>query len=263
MEKKLRKLLNRKFSLYPKTERIIEVREELYSIMLDKYNDCLGLGMTKEESYIKAIEMIADYKEAIKEVETGSSLSALKRSLVGIVSFSTFFFIALTFVYLLVSMVVLKSFAQTWLIVVGGAFVYLLYFSISFYRYVKLFNFHTLARCGIAMIYFSLLPILYVFPSLYLSVVRGWNVWPFSWVIAIVIGLLYIMTDYLAHRRKISSLERDIHLVAAGFLLTSILYLLASFLFSLWSTAWIIYVLYLAIVSLAFYISEKIKRCER
>ncbi len=69
METKLRKYVNRKFLLYPKTNEIVEVREELYSIMLDKYNDCLDMGITQDECYKKAIEMMADYKEAIREVE--------------------------------------------------------------------------------------------------------------------------------------------------------------------------------------------------
>jgi Na+/citrate or Na+/malate symporter len=71
---------------------------------------------------------------------------------------------------------------------------------------------------------------------------------------------LYILTDYLAYRNSISSLERDIHLLAAGLLLTTALYLAASLWFSLWGIAWLVYVLYLAFVSLAFYISEKVRK---
>ena len=163
MEQKLRKFINRKFFLYPKTEKIIEVREELYSIMLDKYHDCMDSGMSKEESYKKAIEMTLDYKDAVKEVETGSSLSALKKNLVSTASFSTFYFLTLTAIYLFVSIVILKSFQKTWLIPVGGAFVYLVYSALNTYQYARLFNFKALKRCGIALIYTSLIPILYVF----------------------------------------------------------------------------------------------------
>lgn len=260
MEKNLRKYIDRRFFLYPKTEKIVEVREELFSIMLDKYRDCLDSGMPKDECYKRALEMMEDYKSAIREVETGSSLGALKKNLISTASFTSFYFIALTFVYLLVSMVVLKSFDKTWLIVAGGAFVYLLYFAFILYQYARLFNFRTLARCGIAMIYGSLVPILYVFPSLYLSVVRSISVWSFSWIVVIALAFLYIITDYLAYRSSISVLERDIHFLAAGLLLTTFLYLAASIWFQLWGIAWLVYVLYLALVSLAFYISEKTKR---
>jgi len=109
MKEKLRKYINRKFFLYPKTKEIIEVREELYSIMLDKYNDCLHSGMSAEESYKRAIEMMIDYKQAIREVEKGSSLSALKKDLISTASICSFHFITLTLIYFFVSMVVLKS----------------------------------------------------------------------------------------------------------------------------------------------------------
>ncbi|MTI96436.1 MAG: hypothetical protein FH749_13340 [Firmicutes bacterium] len=260
MEKKLRKLIRRKFSLYPRTEKIIEVQEELYSIMLDKYSDCLEAGMSKEESFKRATEMIAEYKDAIKEVETGSSLSALKQNLINTASFSAFYFIAVTFVYLFVSMVVLQTFENTWLIVVGGVFLYLLYFSVSAYQYARLFNFKTLARCGIALVYFSLIPLLYVFPSLYLSVVHAENIWSFSWLSVLIIGFLYIMSDYIVYRKQISSLEKDIHLLAAGFLLTTVVYLSVSIWFGLWSVTWLIYVLYLGLVSMVFFITEKGKK---
>lgn len=258
MEKKLSKYINRRFFLYPKTDKILEVREELYSIMLDKYNDCLYSGMSEDESYKKAIEMMIDYKDAVKEVETGSSLNALKKNLISTASFSSFYFIMLTLIYLFISMVVLESFDKTWLIAVGGAFVYLVYFSVNVYGYAKLFNFKTLARCGIALIYFTLIPIIYVFPSLYLSVMHSRNVWNHSWLVVIIIIFLYILTDYIANRKHISMLERDIHLLASGFILTTILYLSASIWLHLWGIAWILYVVYLAIISLVFYIGEKI-----
>jgi hypothetical protein len=50
------------------------------------------------------------------------------------------------------------------------------------------------------------------------------------------------------------------HILAAGFLLTTGIYLFASFWFDLWSAAWIVYVLHLALASLAFYLDEKPKK---
>lgn len=257
MQNKLRKYINKKFRLYPKTKEILEVREELFSIILDKYNDSILAGMDEERSYREAIEMMVDYKEAIGEVETGSSLSALKRNLISIAAFSTFYFVMLTAVYLFASMIVFKTFEHTWLIAVGGTFIYLVYFSMKAYQYAKLFSLSVLARCGIGLIYLCLIPIFYVFPSLYVSVMGYPSIWGQSWVIVIFILLLYIMTDYILYRNRISGLQRGLHLIAAGLILTTVLYLVASIYFHLWSTAWILYVVYLAVVSLAFYICEK------
>jgi len=260
MENKLRKYINKKFRLYPKTKEILEVREELFSIISDKYNDCISSGMNEEQSYWDAIELIGDYKEAVREVETGSSLSALKRNVISVAAFTTFYFVMLTAVYLFASMVVFDSFEHTWLIAVGGAFVYLVYFSFKAYQYARLFNLNLLARCGIGLIYLSFVPLFYVFPSLYVSVMGYPSIWGQSWIIILWILFLYILTDYLVYRAQTSLLQRGIHLIAAGLVLTTILYLSASIWLNLWSTAWIIFVAYLAFVSLAFYIVEKTEK---
>lgn len=257
MQNKLRKYINKKFRLYPKTKEILEVREELFSIVLDKYNDSIQSGMSEEQSYREAIDMMVDYKEAIREVETGSSLSALKRNVISIAAFSTFYFIMLTAVYLFVSMVVFDSFQHTWLLAVGGTFVYLVYFSIKAYQYATLFNLNVLARCGIGLIYLSFIPVFYVLPSLYVSVIGYPSIWGQSWMLVLFILLLYILTDYLVYRKQISGMQRGLHLIAAGLILTTIVYLSASIWFHQWGTAWIVYVAYLALVSLSFYIVEK------
>jgi hypothetical protein len=257
MQNKLRKYINKKFRLYPKTKEILEVREELFSIISDKYNDCIQSGMDEECSFREAIEMMVDYKEAIREVETGSSLSALKRNVVSIAFFSTFYFVMLTAVYLFISMEVYDTFEHTWLITVGGAFVYLVYISMKAYQYAMLFNLNLLARYGIGLMYLSMIPIFYVFPSLYVSVMGYPSIWGQSWILVVFILLLYIMTDYFVYRKQISGIQRGLHLIAAGLILTTIIFLVASLYFHLWSTAWILYVVYLAIVSLAFYVCEK------
>lgn len=248
----MRKLINRKFSLYPKTDKIIEVREELFSIMLDKYKDCLDSGMTEEESYRAAADMMADYKDAIKEVETGSSLSALRKNLIGLATFTSFYFIAVTFIYLFVSLVVMKTFEKTWLIVVAGSFLYLLYLSVLFFGYARLFNFHVLKRVGIGLIFLSLVPIIYIFPSLYLRVVHDKNIWPFSWLVVLPLGVLYLLTDYLDNKNRMSTLERNLKFIGAGLLLTTSLYLSLSIWYQAWGSAWLIYVLFLALLSLTF-----------
>jgi len=257
MEKKLRKYISRKFLFYPKTKEIIEVREELYSIMLDKYNDCLLSGMSAEESYEKAIEMMVDYKEAVREVETGSSLSALKRNIISTAAISSFYFVMLTLIYLFVSMVIMKSFEKTWLITVGGAFLYFVYFAINGYLYAKLFNLKVLTRCGIGAIYLSLIPVFYVLPSLYLYVIQSKDVWNRSWISILIIIIVYILNDYKANLKHISKLEKVLHLIVAGFIFTTVLYLIISIRFNLWGIAWMLYVAYLAIVSFVFYIREK------
>lgn len=257
MEQKLRKYIDRKFYMYPKTNEIVELREELYSMMLDKYNDGLKRGFSAEQSYQEAITILTNYKTAIAEVETGSSLGALKKRLVSSLAFSAFYFAALTCIYLYVSIILLRSFEQTWLIMVGGAFIYLLYFSASMLGYAKLFDMRILARWTVGLLFLSLIPLIYVFPNLVLSELYSVHKWNPSWILILVLIFVYLLVDLIIFAKNMPKLFQDIQLLIAGSMLTTIAYLIVSVRYDLWSRAWIMYVLYLAIVSLAFYIGEK------
>lgn len=259
MEKKLRVYVDRKFFAYPKTEQIVELREELFSMMRDKYNDCMKSGLSEEESYKKSITIMDDYKSAIREIETGSSLGALKKKLVSSFSFSTFYFIAITCIYLFVSMIVLKSFENTWLIIVGGAFLYAIYITSTILGYAKMFNMKILSRWSLGALFLSFIPLLYVFPTLFLEEIYSKNTWDHSWLLIMAILFTYVVTDFIVYGKQMPKLFSILELTFAGLIFTTIIYLYSSFMFGLWRFTWLIYVLYLCIVSLAFYITEKTK----
>ncbi|MEG1108178.1 MAG: hypothetical protein RSD32_01565 [Oscillospiraceae bacterium] len=259
MEQKLRRYIDRKFYIYPKTKEILELREELYSMMCDKYRDCKKSGLSKEKSYKKALTFMENYKKAIREVETGSSLGALKKKLVSSLLFSAVYFIALTCIYLYVSMFTVKSFETTWLIVVCGAFIYLIYFAASMLEYAKIFRMHILHRISLAALFLSFVPLIYVFPNLYLCIMKAQSLWSPTWLIVPVIAFLYVLTDLLVFGRKKRKLAWALELAAAGLVLTTAIYLFVSFIYNMWSIAWIAYVIYLGIVALGFYISEATK----
>jgi len=257
MKNKLRVYIDRKFLLYPKTTGIIELREELYSMMCDKYDDCQKKGLSKYASYKQALTFMEDYKTAIREVERGSSLEALKKKLISFLAFTAFYFMILTAVYLYVSMVTLNSFEKSWLIVVAGAFIYLIYFSINMFDYAEMFNMHTFSRISLGCLFLSFVPTIYVFPGLYLSAISSKNIWGFSWLVIPVICLIYIIIDLIVFARKRNKLAFSIELAFAGLVLTASAYLFVSFIFSLWSVAWILFVVYLGVIALAVYINEK------
>jgi hypothetical protein len=259
MKNKIRSYVNKKFFVYPKTNEIIELREELYSMMCDKYDDCSTQGLSPEISYKQTTEMMKDYKSAIREVETGSSLSALKKKLVSSLAFSAVYFIALTCVYLYVSMVTLGSFEKSWLIGVGGAFVYLIYFASNMFGYAKIFEMPKFSRVSLFGLFLSLVPALYVFPSLMLMELYAKDVWSHSWLLVPVIVLLYIIIDLIIFGKKSNKLLLNFELIFAGFVLITVVYLFSAYIYDLWNLVWIVYVLYLAIVALVFYIVEKTK----
>lgn len=259
MEERLRKYVNRKFRMYPKTRDIVELREELYSMMCDKYEDCIKSGMSKDKSYRKALTFMEDYRLAIREVETGSALAALRKKFLGTIAFSVFYLVLLTGIYLYVSMVALKSFQNTWLIGVGGVFVFLIFIAGNIISYAKMFDMKGLLRGGVGFLFLCFMPLLYVFPSLLLDELYNISVWEYSWLLVPIVVLLWATTDIIIFGKSTGKLFLIGEWLFAGFLLTSIIYLCISYFYGLWSVAWIIYLAYLAVVALAVFIS-KIKK---
>ena len=258
MKDKLRAYVGRKFKLYPKTKQIVELREELYSMMCDKYDDCLSEGKTESESYKQALTIMDNYKTAIREVETGSALGALKKKMNNLLAFTALYFTVLIAVYLYISMVKLGSFDKSWLIGVGGAFIYLVVISANLLSYAKMFKMSTFYRVSLGCIFLSLIPLLFVLPSLLSEHLLATEVWSSSWLIVPVIVFIYFLTDLILFGKRNGKILLAIELTVTGAVLSTVLYLCISFFYNLWDKAWIIYVIYLAVVALAYFIKGKV-----
>lgn len=255
MKEQLKKYAAKKFRRYPKTKEIVELREELYSMMCDKYDDCIAGGMSEKESYRNACELMQDCKSAVREVEMGSSLGALRKKLTDILAFSAVYLLTLTCAYLILSLFVFESFEKTWLITVAGAFVYLIYIACSLYNYARMFRFNKLTRIAFGGIFFSLLPMLYVLPSMITSILLDRSVWDWSWLSVLVLSLLYLAADmtFFAESKLCFRLE----FAGLGLVTATLIYLTASMRWGIWNIAWIVFVIYLVIVAFAIYMAEK------
>lgn len=260
MKGKLRAYVNKKFQLYPKTIQIIELREELYSMMCDKYDDCRGEGLSEAESYKKALTIMNDYKTAINEVETGSAFSALKKRISSLLAFTALFFAVLIAVYLYVSLVRLGSFEQSWLIGVGGAFIYLVIVAVSLLSYAKKFKMPVFYRVSLGSIFLSLIPLLFVLPSLLSEHLFSTSVWATSWLIVPAVVLIYLVADLILFGKNNGKIMLSVELVVTGAVLSTVIYLVTSFYYNVWDKAWIIYVVYLAVIALVFFIMGKVRQ---
>ena len=258
MREELKKYAWRKFRRYPKTKEITDLRDELYSMMCDKFDDCVAAGTDEKEAARQARELMNDCTEAVRDAELGSSMGALRRLLVGLLTFSAAFMLALTCVYLYISLVTLKSFDKSWLLMVAGSFVYVVYVAFKLYNYAKSFGFRGPTRLAFGGIFLSLVPLLYVLPSLTAQVLFERNFWQKSWLIALVIAAVWLTADMMlfAHGTKAFWWE----LAGLGFLVTTIVFLAFSVFTGAWNVAWLVYVLYLVIVAFAIYFAELRRR---
>ena len=66
MEDKIREYVNKKFEVCPYSMKLIEFREKLISIMIEKYRDCQYYGMSKQKSYSQALSAMNNYSEEEK-----------------------------------------------------------------------------------------------------------------------------------------------------------------------------------------------------
>ena len=71
---RIRAYLEHAFADAPKTRRVEDLREELFSNLVEKYNDRLRQGMSEEDAYNAVIRSIGDIDELIDSVRGPSPL---------------------------------------------------------------------------------------------------------------------------------------------------------------------------------------------
>ncbi|MBO4933663.1 MAG: hypothetical protein J5441_00620 [Clostridia bacterium] len=258
MREELKKYAWRKFRRYPKTKEITDLRDELYSMMCDKYDDLTASGVDESEAARQARELMNDCTAAVREAEVGSSMGALRRMLIGLLTFSAAFMLALTCVYLFLSLVTFGSFDKTWLLMVAGSFVYVVYVAVKLYNYARSFGFSVLTRSAFGGIFLSLVPLLFVLPCLGAKVLFGADWWGRGWLVALLIAALWLTADTMLFARGTKAFWWE--LVGLGFLVTTIIFLAFSVFTGAWNVAWLVYVLYLVIVAFAIYFAELRRR---
>ena len=258
MKEELKKYAWRKFRRYPKTKEITELREELWSMMCDKFDDCVAAGADEKEAARQAKELMNDCTAAVRDVEVNSSMGALRRMLIGLLTFSAAFMLALTCVYLFLSLVTLKSFDKTWMLIVAGSFVYVVYVAVKLYNYSRSFGFNGATRVAFGGVFLSLVPLLYVLPSLAANVLFDTNIWGKSWLAAPLLAAVWLTADMVIFARGTKAFRWE--LAALGFLVTTVVFLTFSVFTGAWNVSWLVYVLYLVIVAFAIYFAELRKR---
>jgi hypothetical protein len=82
MINKIRAYIDHAFEDIPQTKKVLELKEELVGNLVEKYNDYLINGKTKDEAYTLAISGIGDISELVesmREADAFSQISAKER----------------------------------------------------------------------------------------------------------------------------------------------------------------------------------------
>lgn len=238
---KIIKIVNRKFAPYPKTKEVLDLKEEMLSIMIDKYND-LDDTLTEKQKVLSCLEVMGAYKVILSNLETMAVRKLMKTKLIDYSIFTSIYFFVTIMIYLIYSLLIQRNFINTYVIVVGMGIVYLYISSIFFYFYFKKMMFEKMQRASLSFIYSSAIAFLYVLPNLYLSLFHKINIWHPSWIVCIVIGNLYAIHDAFKYQKQMTKPIRILRRGINTFLLTTIIYLLISLEFKCWNVSWLIYV---------------------
>lgn len=70
MINKIRNYIDHAFEAIPQTKKVLELKEELFSNLIEKYNDQLRVGKTEMEAYNVAIAGIGDISELVDSIKT-------------------------------------------------------------------------------------------------------------------------------------------------------------------------------------------------
>ena len=126
-----------------------------------------------------------------------------------------------------------------------------MYLAASIFGYARLFELKILKRISLFLIFLSIVPLVFVLPSLIVDQLYGVEIWNFSWLSVLGVLDLYFLTDLIAFGSRGSKAGFIIELVFAGLLLTATVFLTSSLFAGVWSTALFIFVIYLAVVAIA------------
>lgn len=238
---KIKATVERKFVYYPKTQEVLDLKEELLSIILDKYND-LTEGSEKQKYQESMSVMMASYKQVLHDLEIKTSRSIFKDKMLGFSLFATTYFMVTVIIYFLVSFFVTHSFKNTYYIVVAPSIVFLFITSLFMLLYCNKMKFEHLTRVCLGLVFLASVGIFYVIPNLFLNIYYSLHYWHPTWLIILVIGYIYLVVDklkYPHHTKKGRLIRNCLNQLA----FSTMLYLVISVLFGYWHLTWLIFVL--------------------
>lgn len=240
---RIKRVIERKFSYYPKTKEVLDLKEELLSIVLDKYND-LETG-TENQKYKECMAvMMSSYKQVLHDLEVESSKKILKDKLMGFSIFGTIYFLIIILIYMIVSKFVVGSFKKTYFIVLAPSIIFLWITVLFTFTYCKKMNFKILTRVFLGLSFLTFAVALYTVPSLYCSIYENIKIWHPAWLVIFVVGSCYVFVDSFLYPNKkpYTRLIRNcLNLLA----LFTTIYLIVSIITGYWYVTWLTFVLWL------------------
>lgn len=237
---RITKAVEKRFSYYPKTKEVLDLKEELLSIMLDKYND-LETG-TENQKYKECMSiMLSSYKQVLHDLEVESSRKILKDKLIGFSIFGTSYFLIVALIYIIVSQFIVKSYLRTYFIMLAPTILFILIIAFFMFKYCKKMKYEVMIRISLGLIFLAFAIVIYTIPCLYLHIYKSAEYWHPNWLIFFAVGSIYVLVDSAVYPNKhpfLRLIRNCLNLLA----IFTTIYLAVSILFGYWHVTWLIFV---------------------
>lgn len=190
MIKRFKSFIDREFAGYPESNQLQELKEELVSVLMDKFNDGLENGMNELDAYSKAIESMSDLRDQYKDEMDALHFTKdeVVAKTVNTFIVSVLYFVGLAIVFLMLQFTVGKKGEPAWLVWPLGALSYVVCLFVMLSRNGKLSKSRIIKRgsiYGIGMTLATLIYMVFLFGNLVYDKIPnlahpGWLIFPFA-----------------------------------------------------------------------------------
>lgn len=254
MIERFKKKLMKIFAPYKKNDKVMEFKEELLGSLMDRYNELKAEGMTDDESFTKSLDILDGIKDTV-ELINKESLVVEPENLINKYLLPTCaYWVTLIIAYLVLSFSIIP-FSKSWMIIVAGALLFVVIASVVMFIANNNKGNKILSRGNMFLAFLSLSVIAYL----------AWSFitlnWHYTWVTFIAGLLLWYVVDYVLRVKatkggfKIQVFDVIIITVLASL----IVYIMISFIYSMWATSWIIFVFMALLIIIELMIFNKKK----
>lgn len=236
MVNRFKKYLDKIFLFCNKTPEVMEFKEELLGVLMDKYEELREANVDEEEAYRICIASIDDYKDTIKELEKIQPVEMTVSQIKLVTLASLVFLFATLIIYFTVSYLT-KAWDTTWITFILALVIYLIAIFVGVYVIAKHHSRYSVVRSTLFILF------LLVTTLIYLSVSFATNAWVYTWVCYMAGALLWYLADIAYRIRHKVKRFTNIDIIVITSLVTLTVYFITSFVTMLWQYTWVIFLI--------------------
>lgn len=246
---KFKKYLDKVFLFCPKTVKVLDFKEELLGVLMDKFAELTSSGMSEEEAYKQCIKSVDDYSDTIRALEKDKP-AEMTRSQISLILIASIAYLFATLIIYFTASYASGKWGVTWITFILALVVYLIGIFVGVYVIAKRKSSYFVIR-SIILILCSLITTL-----VYLGVSFSTEKWSLTWIAYLIGGLVWYIIDISFRIRHKVSVIRTFDGLVVTFFLTLVTYFTVSFITLKWNFTWIIFLVGILVMLIIIFIGK-------